>query len=304
MASVIRNEMANLDEAEFKLISGFPSVEFANVTSPLSTHATWTRFYQEIAGRGMTTQDDFLRQQPLAANAIFFNDKFLRPKFDLGAIPAGEGVDLHFESIGKRSLLRDEAISMTVGKAKADYERVVEWTVGTSTVARRYSGGREQHKDEMWDVLVYKNPFQFPMTTAPAMVVENGRFNGQRTSYWTNVGEESTLKVTKSLSIRAVSREQEDSKVNERVVVEDKNYTKIYLKGELVMSNHRKQAVKMHVRHSIRGIIHEIEGTPKLATREESLEDINRVHDVMWTVSLAPGEEKRLTYKHSVLVYR
>jgi hypothetical protein len=77
-------------------------------------------------------------------------------------------------------VLRDEALSLTVGNAKADYERVVEWTVGTAP----------QNKDEMWDVVIFKNPFKFPMTTAPAMVVENGRFNGQRTSYWTNVGEE------------------------------------------------------------------------------------------------------------------
>ena len=76
---------------------------------------------------------------------------------------------------------------------------------------------------------------------------------------------------TACLSIRAVSRDQEDSKPNERVVVDDKNYTKIYLKGELVMSNHRKQAVKMHVRHSIRGIIHEIDGAPNGFATKRSL---------------------------------
>jgi hypothetical protein len=305
MAAVIRNEMADLDDAEIKLISGFPSVEFANVTSPLSARTTWARFFQEVSSRASGGQVAILSQQVELSNAVFTNlDSRIRPRIDLNATPAGEGVDLHFESIGKRSLLRDEALSLTVGKAKADYERVVEWTVGTSQVARRYAGGRELHKDEMWDVLVFKNPFKFPMTTAPAMVVEDGRFNGQRTSYWTNVGEESTLKITRSLSIRAVSREQADSKANERVVVDDKTYTKIHLKGELVMSNHRKQPIKMYVRQSIRGIIHEIDGEPKTVTREESLEDVNRVHEVTWTVTLNPGEERKLTYKNSVLVYR
>src|SRR5262249_41484814 len=145
MAAVIRNEMADLDGAEIKLISGFPSVEFANVTSPLSAHTTWTRFFQEISS-GDSSPHHALMNQRLAANvANFYQD--LRPRLDLGAIPAGEGVDLHFESIGKRSLLRDEALSLSVGKAKADYERVVEWTVGTSTVARRYAGVAEKHKD-------------------------------------------------------------------------------------------------------------------------------------------------------------
>jgi hypothetical protein len=200
--------------------------------------------------------------------------------------------------------LRDESISLTVGKAKADYDRVVEWTVGTSGVAKKHGGSRQEVKDEMWDALIFKNPFKFPMTTAPAMVVENGKFNGQRTSYWTNVGEEALLRITRSLSIRTSSKEMADSKPNERVVVDDRNYTKVYLKGELVMSNHRNQPTKMHVRHAIRGNVSEIDGEPKTVTREDSLEDINRINEVLWTVNLNPGEERRLTYKYSVLVYR
>ena len=306
MAAVIRNEMADLDGAEIKLISGFPSVEFANVTSPLSAHTNWTRFFQEISARGNQRGDGVLLQQVALTNNVAFNnyEANFRPKIDLGATPAGEGVDLHYESIGKRSLLRDEALSLSVGKAKADYERVIEWTVGTSMVARKYAGGREQHKDEMWDVLLFKNPFKFPMTTAPAMVVEGGRFNGQRTAYWTNVGEEAALKITRSLSVRALSREQEDGKPHERVAFDDKTYSKVYLKGELVMSNHRKQPIKMHIRHSIRGTISEISGEPKVLDREETLEDVNRVHEVVWTVTLQPAEEKKLNYKNSVLVYR
>lgn len=302
MATVIRNELVDLQDADIKLISGFPSVEFANVTSPLSARTTWTKFFQEISSRHESRDDGVLRQQ--AVITIYNYDAFARPKLNLGATPAGEGVDLHYEPIGKHTLLREESMSLSIGKAKADYERVVDWTVGTSPVARKHGGDRNGVKDEMWDVLVFKNPFKFPMTTAPAMVVENGKFNGQRTSFWANVGEESRLRVTRSLSVRAVSQEQGDSKPNERVVLDDKNYTKIYLKGELTMSNHRAQPIKLNIRHAIRGVIHEINGEPKIVDREESLEDVNRVHEVLWTVNLTPGEEKKLSYKYSVLVYR
>lgn len=305
MATVIRNELVDLDDAEVKLISGFPSVEMANVTSPLSARTTWTKFFSEISGRHHGHDDAHLRQQLHMANSAVTNfETFLRPKLDLGATPAGEGVDLHYESIGKRTLLRDESISLSVGKAKADYERIVEWTVGTSPVAKKHGGERRDVKDEMWDVLLFKNPFKFPMTTAPAMVVEDGKFNGQRTSFWANVGEQASLRITRSLSIRALSRESADTKPNERVVVDDRNYTKVYLKGELMMSNHRNQPVKLHVRHAIRGIIHEIDGDPKTITREDSLEDVNRLNEVLWTVHLNPGEERKMTYKYSVLIYR
>lgn len=304
MAAVVRNELTDLQDTEIKLISGFPSVEFAHVTSPLSARTTWTKFFQEVSGRGEgILRQDFALTNNISMQPIFNNREFSRPNVNLGAIPAGEGVDLHFESIGKRTLLREETISVSVGKAKADYERVIEWTVGTSPVARKY-GVRAEQKDEMWDVLHFKNPFKFPMTTAPAMVVENGKFNGQRTAYWTNVGEEANLRITRSLSIRATSREEPDSKASDRVVFDDKTYSKVYLRGELTMSNHRNQPVKLHVRHAIRGTISDIDGEPKRTAREESLEDVNRINEVLWTVALNPGEEKRLTYKYSVLVYR
>jgi hypothetical protein len=171
-------------------------------------------------------------------------------------------------------------------------------------VAAKYGAGSGA-KDEMWDVLRFKNPFRFPMTTAPAMVVENGKFSGQRVSYWANAGEETNLRVTRALSIRTASLEAEDPALkNERVVVDDKTYTKVHLRGELRMSNHRKEPVKLLVRHTIRGTIAEAEGAPRLVTREESLTDVNRAHDAQWTVPLRPGEEKRLSYRYSVLVYR
>ncbi len=309
MATVIRNEFVDLQDAEIRLISGFPSVEFASVTSPLSARTTWEKFFNEVSSRHESRHEALLSQRLHLTNSSFGQQDrdlslFARPKIDLGATPSGEGVDLHYESIGKRTLLRDESLSLSVGKAKADYERVIDWTVGTSPVARKHGGERQGVKDEMWDVLVFKNPFKFPMTTAPAMVVENGNFNGQRTSFWTNVGEEARLRITRSLSIRAISQEQADSKPNDRIVLDDRNYTKIYLKGELTMSNHRAQPVKLNVRHAIRGVIHEISGEPKLVMREESLEDVNRVQEALWTVPLNPGEERKLSYKYSVLVYR
>jgi hypothetical protein len=300
MAAVIRNELADMDEAELRLISGFPSVEFANVISPLAARMTWEKFFQAVQNPGQSTNAALLTQ-----NSVFINAKApVGPNFKLGAIPEGEGVDLHFQPVGKRTLLQGEALSLTVGKTTAAYERIVEWHVGTSGVAVKY-GGAAKAENEMWDVLHFKNPFKFPMTTAPAMVVQNGQFNGQRTSFWTNAGEEARLKVTKSLSIRATSREQEDAgRPNERVVMDDKNYTKIYLKGELLLNNHRKQPVKVQVNHTVRGALHDIEGTPHLQTREESLQDVNRAQDVQWMITLQPGEQKRLAYRYSMLVYR
>ncbi|MFO0967117.1 MAG: hypothetical protein U0793_16245 [Gemmataceae bacterium] len=296
MAAVLRNEMADFADAEVSLISGYPSVEFAQVASPLQAHATWQRFFQEIAGGG-DRYDHSILTQKLLANTVA---PIRRPT--LGAVPEGEGVDLHFEPIGKRSLKDGEALSLTVGKNTTDYERIVEWTVNRAGFDY---GLREAGKDDMWDTLAFKNPFKFPLTTAPAMIVEKGRFNGERTCYWTNVGEETRVKVTRSLSIRTASSEELDkSRPLERVAVGRRDYSRIYLKGELTLNNHRKETVKVWISYNVRGQVLDTEGDPRITLQPGSLTDVNPMNQVVWLVTLKSGEEKRVRYGYSTLVDR
>jgi hypothetical protein len=295
MATVLRNEMEDIEDAEVSLISGFPSVEFARVSSPLEANTTWRRFFQELSSRDQGRDQDVLSQQ-IVSNTMQVS---IAPRLDLGAIPAGEGVDLHFEPVGKRSLGVGEAVSFTINKAKAGYERIVEWTVGTS-------GGewsrRDPTNDELWDVVRFKNPFKFPLTTAPALVIEDGRFNGQRTCYWTNVGEETNLRITKSLSLRTASTEEEDkARPSESVTVGGHSYTRIHVKGELRVNNHRDQPVKLHILYSIRGQVAEADNEPRLTPREGSLTDVNPIRDVRWVVELQPGGEQRISYRYNTL---
>src|SRR5207247_10398277 len=96
----------------------------------------------------------------------------------LGATRAGEGVDLHFQPIGKRTLAEGETLALTVAKGRADYERIVEWQVAdTRDDYGRYSSrrGEATPSDDAWDALKFKNPLSFPMTTGPAEVLAGGQ---------------------------------------------------------------------------------------------------------------------------------
>ena len=110
----------------------------------------------------------------------------------------------------------------------------------------RATGGARDVGDNVWDALKFKNPLAFPMTTGPAMVTANGRFNGQRTSYWVNSGEETVLRVEKSLSVRTRATENEqlkDAGTRELVWIGGRQYRKATVDGELTVSNHRKEAI-------------------------------------------------------------
>ncbi len=186
-----------------------------------------------------------------------------------------------------------------MGKAKVDYERIVEWNVSVGRGERAEAG-----VEDIWDVLHFKNPFTFPMTAAPAMVMEKGQFNGQRACYWANVGEETSLRITRSLSVRTLAQEREDNKKDkiETVKIGNTDYQIVTVQGELIVNNHRKEAVKMMVRRTVNGKILSTEADPKQLPRQEGLSAINPSQDLVWTLNLASGEEKTLRYRYSFLV--
>ena len=161
MAAAVRNEFASLQDAEIKLMTGLPAIQFAHVVSPLAPRQNIEKF---LAG---------LRSE---------------------ATPIDDAVDMPFISIGKRSLKEGESLSLSVGRSTVGYEQVVEWNVAsdeTGSIA-----------EETWDVLHFRNPFAFPMATAPALVMDKDQFKSQRTCSRALAGESSSLRFTRSQEMR------------------------------------------------------------------------------------------------------
>jgi hypothetical protein len=306
-SAVVRNELTPIQDAEIQLISGFPSVQFGNVTSPLAASTSWTNFFQELNRRS----EDYsgIASNSMVRQQVISNPSSSAVGLDVSARPTGDGVDLHYQSIGKRTLGMSEALSLNLARKEAAYERIVEWLVAdTRNEDGRYGGRRDDDdgQDAAWDALRFKNPFDFPMTTGPAMVVAKGRFNGQRTSYWVNPGEETLLRVNKALSIRTRSTEHEeqfkDVPARDYIYIGGRNYRRTMVKGELLISNHRKEDVKVVLRRRFSGELLTADENPKVSLREEGVWSVNKRNEMVWTLTFKPGEERTLTYRYSVLV--
>ena len=304
--AVVKNELADLDGAEIKLISGFPSVQFAHVTSPLAARTSLAAFFQELNQRGG-------REPDLLSNSImsqqFASNRVSPYALNLAATPTGEGVDLHYQSLGKRTLDEGAALALTVARGKAPYERIVEWLVpDTRNEYGQYIGQRgqdEEDGDSAWDALRFKNPFTFAMTTGPAMVVADGKFNGQRTSYWVNAGEETVLHVNKALSVRTRATEHEELKNGDSrdiVWIGGRQYRRSTVEGELEIGNHRQETIQVVLRRRFSGELLNADGDPKKSLREEGVYSVNTRNELLWSFSLKAGEIRKLVYRYTVLV--
>ncbi len=304
--AVVKNELDSIENARVRLISGFPSVQFANVTSPLSLETTWTQFFQQLNQRSSPSHaiaSNMITQQ------VAFNNDAPGSGIDLSAIPTGEGVDLHYQDIGRQTLDEGDSLALETASARADYERIVEWIVPDTRQANgRYiaehqrNSDPDKYQDTAWDAVRFRNPLEFPMTTAPAMIVCGDRFNGQRLSYWVNPGEQTTMHVTKALSVRTRSVEQEVKGEREILYVGGYEYRKTTVEGELRANNHRKEAVKLVIRRRFSGDLVSADQKPECTLLEEGVYSVNKRNQLAWSLDLEPGKEVKLVYRYTVLV--
>jgi len=303
--AVVKNELADLDGAAVRLTSGYPNVQYANVRSLIGPKTTFATFFAELNNRYAGFDADVMSNSVVTQQAI---GNFRSPVATaLGATPTGEGVDLHYQPIGKRTLADGETLALTVAKGKAEYARIVEWTVADARDHYgRYQdrGGRVRDEEgEAWDALKFKNPLTFPMSTGPATVVANGAFNGQRTTYWVNPGEETVLRVEKALSVRTRAVENEKpSGERDLVWIGSQQYRKATVEGEVAVSNNRKEAIQMVIRRKFSGDLLKAEGDPKSNLLVEGVHTVNKRNELTWALPLKGGEEKTLKYSYTVLV--
>jgi len=302
--AVVRNEMGDITDTELRLISGFPNVRFGNVDSPVWPGTGLSAFFQQVNQSGSVAQG-VLGNAIVTQQHVYMNNP---SQADFPALPdAAEGNasdDIHYESIGRQTMKAGDSLSLDIAAARAKYERVVEWIVpdGRDDRGRQQEGGATGN--DAWDAVRFANPFAFPMTTAAATVVEAGKFRGQSQSGWVNPGQQTSLRITRALSVRTEASEVEEEAQREVVMIGGRNFQRTSVKGRLAVRNFRGEAVDLAIRSEFSGELLEAEGEPERSLRTDGKSRVNPRRQLDWTFELPAGGEKIIHYRYQVLVDR
>ena len=298
-AAVIKNELEDTAEAEMYLISGFPSVQFAHVTSPFSLNTTWTAFFQQLSQqiRPYSGLGHAATQQAVVSNVIspVQKHRFSSPGEGPDTLPAHQPA----QPQGGRCARGSGGVGFPprahrgMDCARHPRERPACPNTGTRRTPTP-CGTRPGMRC---------GSNRFPMTTGAAMILSDGRFLGQQMCYWTNKGESAIVHITQALSIRTRSTEYEMEGTREQVYIAGQRYQKTTVKGELTVSNHREETVKLLIRRRFSGDLLRADGDPACVLLEEGVWCVNKRNELTWTVDLQPGQETALAYEYVVLVY-
>ena len=364
--AVLINDWRDLKDVNVVLCSGFPSVAMSNVLSPMDVNVKLAAFLSSLGNSG---KDSSLLQSQ-AAYASNARVDFARDEAKMNVVSeAGvqDGLDIHFQPLpGLCSIKKGERTLYTLAKAQTPYRNVARWNIldvrepsgravervagtiselnaqderyGQTTSGEEIFGSSTLYR-QPYDVVSFVNPFDEPLTTGPAAIYNgDDKFIAQNSIFWTNPKEETQLQITKALSIRVKSIENEREIINDaedqnnaqlvqiqsfkslnalrsdmwgRNVMYAHNYYRVaVMDAEITLTNTRDSVQNVRIGRQFSGALipdslQGFEKDPKfvkLGVASGQNQSVNSRNELQYEFTMQPNETKTFKFSYQILI--
>lgn len=313
--AVVINEVCDLDDVTIQLVTGFPHLQFADIVSPLALKENLAQFLQSLVkGESERGRPGVMSQVMYQAGGIGgyggggYEELFM-PEY--GAAEAGKvAEDLFLYPVENVHLKKRQVGYLPLFTESVPYKHIYQWKIPDYiNEEERYSYDRRQEQErepdeEIWHCLRMENTTKVPWTTAPAETVKEGLILGQDTLKYTPAKGETTLRITRAMSVKAEQLELETERKRDAAQLYGYHYDLITVDGKLSVTNFQQKAITLEITKTLSGEVKSSQPKAKIETLARGLRRMNAVKKLTWTIQLKPGEQKQLSYVYDVYVRR
>ena len=305
--ALIINEVADLKNASLDLVTGFPNIQFADISSPIAMTQSLADFLNALGRGRSTSQDSLMTQNFIMSNVERGSGRSVMPGYSAAA--AGiVSEDLFFYPVTtKLNLKRGETAYVPLFTAEVPYEHIYIWKIPDfiNSEARYQSSaqpGGQEPAEEVWHSCRLTNNMKMPWTTAPAEFVESGNFTGQDICYYTASGTQTVVRLNKALNISAEQAEVEIERKRDAFQLYGYHFDLVKVKGELKLRSRIDKPVNMEITKLLSGEVREISPKAKDTITTKGIKAVNQQHALVWNIELKPGEEQIMAYVYEVYI--
>ncbi len=193
-----------------------------------------------------------------------------------------EAGELHYYAKPDLSLSTSDVAMVSIFQAPVPVSPSFEWNADQEDVAY---------------LLNIQNDTGQPLTTGPVLVLQDGKAIGQETIRYTPSGSSAQVRLSRGIGIKAEKTEAEFHRSN-AVQIGKTQYIPVTLKGVLKVTNYRKTAAKIKITRTVRGKVDELSDKGTVKDTQVLNGEPNPINDLEWTVEVAPGASKSVTYTY------
>lgn len=306
LKATLLNDLEDFRDLDVTFVVGYPNFVFSHLDSPLTLGESVEDFLSRLTGR---PQDSGafanVATQAIGRNAFHVDGMALAEGGDIEA--AGQGTeDFFFFSQKNVTLQKGERAEYTIFSSQVPYEHIYECSLNDISGIDEW-GNRQQHdresttKPSVWHCLKLTNTTPYPWTTGPALVMKSNEPLAQNQLNYLARGAAGLLRLTYAPDI-AVQQGEEETGRRDDVVINRNHYTEVQVQGTVSLRSHKKEAVKMEVNKTLSGFVLFASDAGKASRQTDEIRGVNPRTLVRWSLSLAAGETRKLTYKYKVYV--
>ena len=332
LQATIVNELADVEDVKAHLVIGVPKFAFENTVDPISlqqTVAQLSRHFRPDSQSAYAFSNMIMTQQVrMPERHVDVPDS--GETLDLGPEVAGSGKneDLYIFTLEHVTLKKGQRMVVPITEYELKYRDVyvLDLPFGPPPEVRHNLNNQQQaqlarlyHSPKVMHKIRLDNDAKYPLTTAPALILRQGRIIAQGMTTYTAVGASSDVELTAAVDISVDKLDKETDRIPDAVKWDGYSYARSNLTGTITLTNRRSDTVTLEIRRSILGQIDSAshKGTIEHLGRHEGgwidptsrpfwwgwynwpywWYHFNAVGRVSWECELNPGKEIELEYQ-------
>ena len=268
LQATIINELADVEDVKAHLVIGVPKFAFENTLDPISlqqTVAQLSRHFRPDSQAAYAFSNMIMTQQVrMPVRHVDVPDS--GDALDLGPDVAGSGKneDLYIFTLEHVTLKKGQRMVVPVAEYELKYRDVfiLNLPFGPPPEVRHNLNSEQQtklaqlyHSPKVMHKIRLANNAKCPLTTAPALILRQGRIIAQGMMTYTAVGASSDLELTVAVDIAVEKLDKETDRIGDAAKWDNYTYARSNLTGTINLTNRRSDTVSLEIRRSILGHI-------------------------------------------------
>jgi hypothetical protein len=331
LQATLINELADLSDVKAHLVVGVPSFAFKEMADPMALQQAVAQLSSQfradastayaLSNAMMTQVASPVREAPVPAAA---------KAMDLGPEVSGgqKSEDLYIFTVEHITLKKGERMVVSVGEYALPYRDLFTLALpfGPPRDVRQNFGTQQQLElvrlmtaPKAKHILRLQNKAEMPLTTAPAMILKDGRVLAQGMMKYTPVGAAVDLEIGTAIDIVVTKTEKETGRTPNVLSWRNTVLGRIDMEGQVHLANLRSSASEIEVTRYVMGLVDSAEQQGKIeqlngweSALAANMElpawwgwynwpywwyEFNGIGSVKWTVNLDAGKEANLDSK-------
>ena len=331
LQATLLNELADLADVKAHLVVGVPSFPFQEMVDPMSLQQAVAQLSSHVRADASTAyalSNSMMTQASMPVREAAVQPR--GPAMDLGPEVSGgqKSEDLFIFTVEHITLKKGERMVVPVGEYVLPYRDVytlnlpfgpprdIRQNLRTDQqmeIARLMAAPKAKH------VLRLQNKGEAPLTTAPTLILKDGRLLAQGMMKYTPVGATNDLEIGTAIDIAVEKTDKETGRTPNAMTWHGDKFDRVDLAGQVHLVNHRTAASEIEVTRYILGVldtaeqkgtVEQLGGWESAASADLDLPawwgwynwpnwwyEFNGIGRIKWTQTIEAGKSADLDYK-------